>query len=121
VLALISAVQQGDRKGALPHHEHRQDPHQPPLPQAGGAQPHPGGGPRQGDEPPLARPHRTVRKPGQASGREGATGPVRASLRRSASLFHGDPCRDAQASPKTTFTLSIIPAFSCSRMWQWNM
>jgi ATP/maltotriose-dependent transcriptional regulator MalT len=60
VLALIAA---GESNGeicaqALRLNEHRQDPHQPPLPQAGGAQPHPGGGPRQRDEPLLVRCYR---------------------------------------------------------------
>ena len=47
-------VQPGDRSQALRLGKHGEDPHQQPLPQVGGAQPHPGGGPCLRDEPPLA-------------------------------------------------------------------
>jgi hypothetical protein len=59
VLALIAAGESNPEIArALPLDEHRQDPHQPPLPQAGGSQPHSGSGPCQGDEPPLVGPRR---------------------------------------------------------------
>jgi hypothetical protein len=76
---------------------------------------------RQGT-PDLAQRAHPTREPGQPLHRERASGPLRPSLRRFASFFlHGYTRLDVHPSPETTLRLSIIPAFSCSSMWQWNM